>query len=160
MTELSRLPWRRVVPDSNLADRCCSWLMPLLTLPSSPHTVTRVTAKRTAMLTASSNWHLAERASYRLATFRYCKYMKKPTCSPVIRFPQRLNWILPSSGLLRGVRWFNIDVSGLPIEFMSTGPIGSPETSVSNYVRPRNNPENRRIHLLLPLTLTSLIKTV
>jgi hypothetical protein len=31
------------------------------------------------------------------------------------RLPRRLNWILPSSGLLGGVRWFETDVSGLPI---------------------------------------------
>jgi hypothetical protein len=31
-----------------------------------------------------------------------------------LRFPPRLNRILPSSGLLRGVNLFKADVSGLP----------------------------------------------
>ena len=31
------------------------------------------------------------------------------------RLPPRLNWILQSSGLLRGVRWFETDVSWLPV---------------------------------------------
>ena len=33
----------------------------------------------------------------------------------VRRLPPRLNWILASSGLLRGVKWFETDVLGLPI---------------------------------------------
>jgi hypothetical protein len=33
---------------------------------------------------------------------------------PDRRLPPRLSWILPSSGLIRGVRWFITDVSGLP----------------------------------------------
>jgi hypothetical protein len=32
-----------------------------------------------------------------------------------LRFPPPLKWILPSSGLLRGIRWFETDVSGPPI---------------------------------------------
>jgi hypothetical protein len=35
---------------------------------------------------------------------------------PHCRLPPRLNLILPSSGLLRSVRWFETDVSGLPTE--------------------------------------------
>jgi hypothetical protein len=31
------------------------------------------------------------------------------------KLPPRLNWIIPSSGLLLVVRWFGTDVSGLPI---------------------------------------------
>ena len=60
------------------------------------------------------------------------------------RFPLLLNWILPSSGLLRGVSWFKSDVPGLPIGpiftcqavwtdwLLKMGPIGSPETSVAS----------------------------
>ena len=32
-----------------------------------------------------------------------------------LRLPSRLKWILPPSGLLCGVRWFETDVSGLPV---------------------------------------------
>jgi hypothetical protein len=53
------------------------------------------------------------------------------------RLPPRLNSILPSSGLLRGVRWFATDVTGLlvgsyyhPYSLSKMVPIGSPETSV------------------------------
>ena len=76
--------------------------------------------------------------------------------------PPMLNWILPSSGLLHGVRWFETDVSGLPIgpifnaqavqdpwHFtalrLKMAPAGSPKTSVSNHLTPRNNPEYGRI---------------
>jgi hypothetical protein len=37
------------------------------------------------------------------------------------RLPPRLNWILPSSGLIRGVRWFETDVSVLPIDRIYNG---------------------------------------
>ena len=43
------------------------------------------------------------------------------------RLPPRFNWILPSSGLLCGARWFETDVSELPI------------------ARRVNNPEDGRI---------------
>jgi hypothetical protein len=60
------------------------------------------------------------------------------------------------SGLLHGIRWFETDVSKLSVQFsrvklmdrssstacfLKMGPIGSPETSVSNHPTPRNNPE-------------------
>jgi hypothetical protein len=32
------------------------------------------------------------------------------------RIPPRFNWIIRSSGLLRCVKWFETDVSGLPID--------------------------------------------
>jgi hypothetical protein len=44
------------------------------------------------------------------------------------RFPPRFNWIPPSSGLSRGVRWSEKHVSGLV-----------PETSVSDHLTPWNN---------------------
>ena len=37
------------------------------------------------------------------------------------KFPPRLNWILPSSGLLHGVRRFETDVSGPPIGHIFKG---------------------------------------
>jgi hypothetical protein len=64
-------------------------------------------------------------------------------------------WIFPSSGLLRGVRWFETDVLGLPIgsifkiqavHVLKTRSTGSPETSVLNHLTQRNNPEDGRIH--------------
>jgi hypothetical protein len=64
----------------------------------------------------------------------------------------RLYSILPSSGLLSGVRRLETDVSGLPIgpifkgRLLKIGPIGSPETSVSNHITQRNNPEDGVIH--------------
>jgi hypothetical protein len=73
------------------------------------------------------------------------------------RLPPQFNWILSSSGLLRGVRCFEPDVSGLPIGPifkgpavreepwpLKMGPIGSPETSSSNRFTPRNNPQEFR----------------
>ena len=84
------------------------------------------------------------------------------------RLPPRLNRILPSAGLLRGVRWFKTDVSGLPIRPIFKGQdqdvhvsswtswplktwrIRSPETSVLNHLTPRNNPEDGRIHVVIP----------
>jgi hypothetical protein len=74
-----------------------------------------------------------------------------------MKFLLPITLILPSSGLLRDVRWFwsrrfeIIYRSHLqewkvyrPLEM---GPIISPETSVSNHLVPQNNPEARRIHL-------------
>ena len=52
--------------------------------------------------------------------------------------------ILSSSGLLRAVRYFETDVSGLHICSIFIGrPI--PETSVSDHLSPRNNREDGRI---------------
>jgi hypothetical protein len=67
-------------------------------------------------------------------------------------------WILPSSGLLRGVRCFEADVLGLPTGpifkgqawtawTLKVGQIGSPATSVSNHFSQSSNPEDRRIQL-------------
>jgi hypothetical protein len=70
-----------------------------------------------------------------------------------------LLWILPSSGLLRGVKWFRLDVSGIRIGPIYKGQAAaswtacplkrvatdSPETSVSNHLSPRNSPEDGRI---------------
>ena len=55
------------------------------------------------------------------------------------------NGILPSCGLLRGVRWFETDVSRLPV-----CPIfkGQGASSVSNDVTPRNNPEDGRFQFV------------
>jgi hypothetical protein len=39
--------------------------------------------------------------------------------------------------MLRDVTWFDTEASG---------PVGSPETSVSNHLKPRNNPEDRKIN--------------
>jgi hypothetical protein len=77
------------------------------------------------------------------------------------RLPPPLNWILPSCELLRGVRWFETDVSGLsfgpifkgqaslwPAWLLKMGPINSPETSVLNRLTPRNNPLEGRIQFI------------
>jgi hypothetical protein len=73
------------------------------------------------------------------------------------RLLPRLNWIIPSSGWLRGLRWFETDVSGLPTGLvftdnvvqaawsLKTEGINSPVTSVSSHLTPCNNPEDRRI---------------
>ena len=50
-------------------------------------------------------------------------------------------WILPPSRLLRCVRWYETDVSWLPIDTIFEGP----ETSVSNHLTPPNNTGHRRI---------------
>ena len=83
------------------------------------------------------------------------------------------NFTLPSSGLLHGVRLFETDISGPPISPILKGQhvqeiyvghpliseiknslickafkmaqIGGPETSVSNHLTSRNNPEDERI---------------
>jgi hypothetical protein len=78
--------------------------------------------------------------------------------------PPHLNWILQSSGLLRGVRAFETDVSGLPIGpiFMSEAvqevavqerlldPLiwdrqVVPKRLFSNHFTPHSNPENGKI---------------
>ena len=79
------------------------------------------------------------------------------------RLPPRLNLILPSSELLRGVSWCKTDVSVLPtgpifkgqaVLLLKMGPIGSPETSVLNQLTPCNNPEDGRIRQYIQLQLT------
>ena len=89
-----------------------------------------------------------------------CLFASKELTS--FRLPQRLNWIFPSCWLLRCLRRFAFDVSGLLISPMFKGqavqeaaawslkiwPIGSPETSVSNHLTPRNNPADGRIRLI------------
>jgi hypothetical protein len=54
------------------------------------------------------------------------------------RLPPRLNWILPSYALLRGIKWVETDVSGL---YLKMRPVGYSETSVSNHITQHNNPE-------------------
>jgi hypothetical protein len=65
-------------------------------------------------------------------------------------------WILPSAGLFRGVRWFETDVSGLPIGHifkdqaaasctawpLNMGEISSPETLNAKRLRQRNNQQD------------------
>jgi hypothetical protein len=71
---------------------------------------------------------------------------------------QKKTLFISSSGLSRGVRWLDTDVSGLPIgpifkrqASSSTArpfkmePIRSPETSVSNHLKLPTNPENGTI---------------
>ena len=43
----------------------------------------------------------------------------------VLRLPPRLNCIIPSSGLLRGVRWCETDISVLPVGPVFKGQLGS-----------------------------------
>jgi hypothetical protein len=72
------------------------------------------------------------------------------------RLTLQLNWIIPSSALLRCVWWFETDVSWLPslrvmlsswtTWYLKIGRVGSPETSFSKHLDPRNNPESRIIH--------------
>ena len=71
----------------------------------------------------------------------------------------RLNWSTSSSGLLRGIRWFETDVSGLPIGSIFKGGTDSLTTPVSNNLTPRNNPEDGRI-LFLSVWVTSLYADV
>jgi hypothetical protein len=66
------------------------------------------------------------------------------------------------------VRWFETVVSGLPLcplfkgqavqeEIpLEMGQIGCPETSVSNRLSPRNNPEDGRIYTAQSLNATTL----
>ena len=49
---------------------------------------------------------------------------------------QKIYWILPSSGLICGVRWFDTVAE----------PTGISETSLSNHLTPLNNQEKGRIH--------------
>ena len=69
------------------------------------------------------------------------------------RRPPRFDSILPSSELLCGLRWFETDVSGLPVGPifkgssslrrtawpLKMGKTRNTETSVSNHITPRNN---------------------
>ena len=65
------------------------------------------------------------------------------------RLPPWLNRILQSSGLLRGVRWFETDVLRIPSSWtvwpLKMGIITNPETSVLYQLTPRNDPEDERI---------------
>jgi hypothetical protein len=68
--------------------------------------------------------------------------------------------IIPSSGLLRGVSWFETDVSELSVQtsnvkLSTMGLIGNPKTSVSNHLTPRNNPEDRIIQFYRGVSLQS-----
>jgi hypothetical protein len=47
--------------------------------------------------------------------FEECKYSEWFRLLRDLRLPPRFKSLLPSSGLLRGVRWFDTDVSGLPV---------------------------------------------
>jgi hypothetical protein len=61
------------------------------------------------------------------------------------RLPPPLKWIISSSGLIRGVRRFETDVSGLRILTdtpSTTGPTDSSETSDLNRLAQRNKPAN------------------
>ena len=95
--------------------------------------------------------------------FSFFKYLTKIWCRVRdLRFPLRSKLILPSSGLLRVARWYGTDVLVLPFgpifkcqTFQESSwtvwplkmrPIGGPETSVSNYLTPRDNPDNGWIH--------------
>jgi hypothetical protein len=62
------------------------------------------------------------------------------------RFLPRLNWILPSSGLLCGVHWLKTDVSG---------PVSSPETSVLNQITQRNNLEEKEFSFYFHLVTST-----
>jgi hypothetical protein len=75
--------------------------------------------------------------------------------------------ILPSPGLLRAVRWFEANVSGLYIAPIIKDILtvedetdGSSGTSASNYFTPRNNPEDGRIRLQPRRTPTLSHKSV
>jgi hypothetical protein len=46
------------------------------------------------------------------------------------RLPSRLNWILPSSGLLRGVKLLEPDVSELPVDLIFEGQAAQEEFSL------------------------------
>ena len=87
--------------------------------------------------------------------YRKCLCPISQACAAV-----ELNYsVVPSYGLLRGVRCLETDVSGLltyPLlqgQDQEEGPlkveqIGSPETLVSNYFTPRHKPEQGRIQVL------------
>jgi hypothetical protein len=74
-----------------------------------------------------------------------------------LRLQPRLEWILPSSGLLRGVSWLKTDVSGPHISPLfkgqaswtawplKMGPSGGSETSTLNHLTLCNGPEDGRI---------------
>jgi hypothetical protein len=77
-----------------------------------------------------------------------------------------LSWILWSHGLLRSIRWFETDVSELPISpiFKSQavqkedGPISSPKMSASKPHTPNNNSKDGRIHVI-PSSCVSCLLT-
>ena len=71
----------------------------------------------------------------------------------------QFSWILLSSGLLRGVGWFETEVSGLPVGRIAwpsrMGPVGSSETSVLDHPTPRNNPQVWRQRSRIPIFFVS-----
>ena len=106
--------------------------------------------------------------------FRYewgAKYVGRPvkekhlTCD--LRLSSRLKWTLLSSGLLRGLGWFNTDVSGRPIgpifkdKAVQDDRLDSPETSVWNDLTMCNNQENEIIQYVTYLhQLLDIFSTV
>jgi hypothetical protein len=69
--------------------------------------------------------------------YKASKYtFKRHNCvtHPDRRLPPWLKWILPSSGLLRGVRWFETDVSGPPISTILRGPAVQEENRLTSEV--------------------------
>jgi hypothetical protein len=79
-------------------------------------------------------------------TTNYCNYVNCST-RVICGRPPRLKLIFLSSGLLRSVRWFKTDVSGLHI---------GTKTSGLNHLTPRNNPEDGRIHAVQHFRCCSL----
>jgi hypothetical protein len=72
-------------------------------------------------------------------TFRYTYECFKGL--GVFSFYYSVFWVIT-----RRLRKFDVDVSGLPIGPIFKGkPLCSPETSVSNYLTSRNNPEDGRV---------------
>lgn len=69
------------------------------------------------------------------------------------------NKILPSSGLFRGVRLFETGVVRLSVPPLKMEPIGRPETSVSNHLMPRNNPEEEVLQFNRGCSMRSCIVT-
>ena len=97
-------------------------------------------------------------------SFLQCTYSFR---IPDRRLPLRLNWILPSSGLLRSVGWFRTDVSGLSVPSSRVsdtwpwkmGPICGPATSVLDQPTLRNDPEDGQIHFVFLLFYSVCILT-
>jgi hypothetical protein len=96
------------------------------------------------------SWHKQLHSFFYGASSRF----KVMACRLLPGFGNEFFLIISSSWLLCGVRWFETDVSGLPIGPIFKGqavkeawpsktrPIDSPETSVSNNLTPRNNQQN------------------
>jgi hypothetical protein len=77
--------------------------------------------------------------------FKAARFVKETATQDIEKKKERESRPFPRRRLLRGVRRFETDVSGLPIGSIFKGQAVRVEVSVSNHITSRNNPEDGRL---------------